>query len=52
VSDQLYALVVLLPGKKSPVPTGEVAEGTPEPVWTQWNRKESLASARYRTPEV
>jgi hypothetical protein len=39
LSGQLHAQADFLPEKGPPVPVGEEAEWTPEPVWTLWNRE-------------
>jgi hypothetical protein len=41
VSGQLHVPAALPPGKKPPVPVGQVAGWGPAPVWTTWRRENS-----------
>jgi hypothetical protein len=51
VSGQRHVPAALLPpGKGPPVPIGQEAGWTPEPVWAQRLEKKSLAPAGNRTP--
>jgi hypothetical protein len=50
-SGQLHAPTVLPPGKQPPVPIGQEAGWSSEPVWTLW-RRENLPSAGNRTPTI
>jgi hypothetical protein len=44
VSGQLHAPTVQPPGKETPIPTGQEAGWTPEPVWSTWKREKILTS--------
>jgi hypothetical protein len=49
VSSQIHGSAALLPWKQPPVPTGQEAGWTPEPVWSLWSRAEPLAHIENRT---
>jgi hypothetical protein len=38
VSGQLHASAILPSGKQTPVPNGEEAGWTPEPIWALWKK--------------
>jgi hypothetical protein len=50
VSRQLHASATLLPGKESPVPTGQEVVWSPEPVWTLWRREQISSPCRESNP--
>jgi hypothetical protein len=52
VSVQLHAPAALATGKEHPVPIGKEAGWALEPVWTLWNREQSLASAGDQTAAI
>jgi hypothetical protein len=52
VSGQHHAPAALYPRGKTPVPLGQEAGWTPEPVWAQSLQEKSSASVGDRTPVV
>jgi hypothetical protein len=52
VNGLLYTPASLPPEKEPVVPIGYEAGWAPEPVWTLWSRRKSLAPAKNRTPVV
>jgi hypothetical protein len=49
VNGLLHAPATLFTAKEPPIPMGYETGRIPEPVWTLWRRKKSLATAGNRT---